>query len=270
MTLAELHYGVLRARAGGERALRLRRLALVESEFDPLPIEATSPVHFGRLLLALAPPASDRRPQGCGSDGVTLVHPPGSRRSLRAGVSSASRKAGRRPVQAPNPPSHAPGCSLERDFPVRQAVAKWPFGVLLAGVRLGLSSSIERSAWSVRGLDGEPPASGAQRPRSTCLSAQSGDARAGLRVRSGISGSGAQSAGEAAGLLAQTGIHGRVRKRADRQNRMCARVHASQAPAPPKRGPVAALEPGTLAHDAGRWRTTPFPGSGRRRGPDAC
>jgi toxin FitB len=39
MTLAELHYGVLRARTNTERSLRLRRLALVESEFDPLPID---------------------------------------------------------------------------------------------------------------------------------------------------------------------------------------------------------------------------------------
>jgi predicted nucleic acid-binding protein len=50
MTLAELHYGVLGARTGGERALRLQRLALVESEFEPLPIDGDVARAYGAIV----------------------------------------------------------------------------------------------------------------------------------------------------------------------------------------------------------------------------
>jgi predicted nucleic acid-binding protein len=39
-TLAELHYGVLAAREGESRRVRLHRLGQVEALFDPLPLDA--------------------------------------------------------------------------------------------------------------------------------------------------------------------------------------------------------------------------------------
>jgi predicted nucleic acid-binding protein len=50
MTLAELHYGVLHARTDQQRAMRLRRLALVESEFDPIPIDGDVARAYGAIL----------------------------------------------------------------------------------------------------------------------------------------------------------------------------------------------------------------------------
>ena len=50
MTLAELHYGVLRARGAAERALRLQRLAIVESEFDLLPIDGDVARAYGAIV----------------------------------------------------------------------------------------------------------------------------------------------------------------------------------------------------------------------------
>jgi predicted nucleic acid-binding protein len=61
MTLAELHYGVLRARTGGERALRLQRLALVESEFDPLPIDGGVARAYGAIVAGAR--AAGKRPK---------------------------------------------------------------------------------------------------------------------------------------------------------------------------------------------------------------
>lgn len=50
MTLAELHSGVLRAGDPVQRALRLRRLALIESEFDPLPIDGGVARAYGAIV----------------------------------------------------------------------------------------------------------------------------------------------------------------------------------------------------------------------------
>jgi predicted nucleic acid-binding protein len=50
MTLAELHYGVLHARTDQQRAMRLRRLALVESEFDPIPIDGDVARAYGAIV----------------------------------------------------------------------------------------------------------------------------------------------------------------------------------------------------------------------------
>jgi predicted nucleic acid-binding protein len=61
MTLAELHYGVLRAQTDGQRALRLRRLALVESEFDPLPIDSDVARAYGAIVARAR--AAGRRPR---------------------------------------------------------------------------------------------------------------------------------------------------------------------------------------------------------------
>lgn len=61
MTLAELHYGVLSARTDAERAARLRRLALVESEFDPLPIDSDVARVYGAIVAGAR--AAGRRPR---------------------------------------------------------------------------------------------------------------------------------------------------------------------------------------------------------------
>jgi predicted nucleic acid-binding protein len=49
VSLAELHFGLLLARDAGERARRLRRLGFVESEFDPVPIDADIARIWGAL-----------------------------------------------------------------------------------------------------------------------------------------------------------------------------------------------------------------------------
>lgn len=48
-TLAELHFGVHLARDDESRALRLRRLAEIESRFAPLPIDETVARAYGEL-----------------------------------------------------------------------------------------------------------------------------------------------------------------------------------------------------------------------------
>lgn len=53
-SLAELHFGVMVARSAEVRAERLRRLAMVESTFTPLPIDATVARHYGRVAGAVA------------------------------------------------------------------------------------------------------------------------------------------------------------------------------------------------------------------------
>lgn len=51
-TLAELHYGVHLAKDDAKRALRLRRLAEIESRFAALPIDETVARAYGELALA--------------------------------------------------------------------------------------------------------------------------------------------------------------------------------------------------------------------------
>lgn len=53
-TLAELHFGVLVARAGDVRAERLRRLTILQRRFDALPVDDTVAVSYGRLAAAVA------------------------------------------------------------------------------------------------------------------------------------------------------------------------------------------------------------------------
>lgn len=62
MTLAELHHGILRARDDEIRAVRLRRLALVESEFEALPIDGDVARAYGTIV-AGARSAGRRRPR---------------------------------------------------------------------------------------------------------------------------------------------------------------------------------------------------------------
>lgn len=54
VTLAELHFGVLRASDDVERSARLWRLAVVEREFDPLPVDALVAAAYGRLAALVA------------------------------------------------------------------------------------------------------------------------------------------------------------------------------------------------------------------------
>ncbi len=61
-TLAELHFGSLVAHDADVRAERLRRLALVERLFAPLPIDETVARSYGRLAAAIA--ARGRQPRG--------------------------------------------------------------------------------------------------------------------------------------------------------------------------------------------------------------
>ena len=60
-SLAELHFGVLVARDDQIRADRLRRLGLIESQFDALPIDAAVAREYGRLAATIA--AAGRQPR---------------------------------------------------------------------------------------------------------------------------------------------------------------------------------------------------------------
>lgn len=53
-TLAELHFGVLVAHDAAVRGERLRRLAMVESLFDALPVDEAVSRSYGRLAAAVA------------------------------------------------------------------------------------------------------------------------------------------------------------------------------------------------------------------------
>ncbi len=61
-TLAELHFGVLVARRPEVRAERLRRLSIVQRDFDPLPVDEHVAVSFG--VVAAAVVAAGRQPGG--------------------------------------------------------------------------------------------------------------------------------------------------------------------------------------------------------------
>jgi predicted nucleic acid-binding protein len=60
-TLAELHLGVLVATDRGIRAERLRRLSLLQRQFDPLPIDDAVAASYGQLAAAVA--AAGRPPR---------------------------------------------------------------------------------------------------------------------------------------------------------------------------------------------------------------
>ena len=52
-SLAELHFGALVARDDDERARRALRLGVIESTFEPLPIDAAVAREWGRLAAAV-------------------------------------------------------------------------------------------------------------------------------------------------------------------------------------------------------------------------
>lgn len=62
-TLAELHFGVLVARNPEARAERLRRLSLIQSRFDPLPVDGAVAAAYGRLAAAVAETGRSPRPR---------------------------------------------------------------------------------------------------------------------------------------------------------------------------------------------------------------
>src|SRR3954469_4002190 len=65
-SLAELHFGVLIARDEDERARRAVRLGVIESTFEPLPLDAAVAREWGRLAAAVhargAPPCRPAAP----------------------------------------------------------------------------------------------------------------------------------------------------------------------------------------------------------------
>jgi len=52
-TLAELHFGVLVARESSVRAERLRRLSVLQHQFDALPVDEAVAASFGQLAAAV-------------------------------------------------------------------------------------------------------------------------------------------------------------------------------------------------------------------------
>jgi toxin FitB len=54
VSLTELHFGVLVARDEAARALRMRRLGVIESHFDALPFDAAAARECGRLHAIVA------------------------------------------------------------------------------------------------------------------------------------------------------------------------------------------------------------------------
>ncbi|HEX4219168.1 MAG TPA: type II toxin-antitoxin system VapC family toxin [Acidimicrobiales bacterium] len=52
-TLAELHFGVLVASDQSTRAERLRRLSILQRQFDPLPVDDAVAASYGRLAAAV-------------------------------------------------------------------------------------------------------------------------------------------------------------------------------------------------------------------------
>lgn len=61
VTLAELHFGVLVATRADVRAERLRRLSLLQRQFDPLPVDDAVAASYGRLAAAVV--AVGRQPR---------------------------------------------------------------------------------------------------------------------------------------------------------------------------------------------------------------
>jgi len=62
ISLAELHFGVLAACTPAVRATRLRRLGVIESTFDALPVDDSVAREYGRLAAATV--EAGRQPAG--------------------------------------------------------------------------------------------------------------------------------------------------------------------------------------------------------------
>jgi toxin FitB len=66
VTLAELHFGVLIAKAPEQRAERLRRLSILQRTFDPLPLDEAVAASYGQLAAAVV--AKGRQPRARAMD----------------------------------------------------------------------------------------------------------------------------------------------------------------------------------------------------------
>lgn len=119
-SLAELHFGVLVARSDPIRAERLRRLAVIESSFDPLPVDAQVARAYGRLAAALA--LAGRRPRARVMDlliaATAVAH--GARLCTRnSAISRASRTCWRSQRSSdPELAGHECRCGLQGRAPV--------------------------------------------------------------------------------------------------------------------------------------------------------
>lgn len=60
-SLAELHFGVLVASTASARAERLRRLSVLQRQFDALPVDEAVAVSYGQLAAAVV--AAGRKPR---------------------------------------------------------------------------------------------------------------------------------------------------------------------------------------------------------------
>lgn len=65
-TVAELHFGVLVARDAAVRAERLRRLSVLQHQFDALPVDEVVAASYGQLAAAVV--ATGRRPRARAMD----------------------------------------------------------------------------------------------------------------------------------------------------------------------------------------------------------
>lgn len=79
ITLAELHFGVLVASDPAERAERLRRLAVVEREFQPLPVDDRVARSFGLLASLVAATGRSPRPRAMDLLVAATAHAHGAR-----------------------------------------------------------------------------------------------------------------------------------------------------------------------------------------------
>ncbi|MGH3567166.1 MAG: type II toxin-antitoxin system VapC family toxin [Pseudonocardia sp.] len=61
VTIAELHFGVLVTREQAIRAERLRRLSVLQRNFDPLPVDDAVAASYGQLAAAVV--AAGRQPR---------------------------------------------------------------------------------------------------------------------------------------------------------------------------------------------------------------
>lgn len=62
-TLAELHFGVLVATEPGVRAERLRRLSILQHQFDALPVDDAVAASYGQIAAAVAGAGRQPRPR---------------------------------------------------------------------------------------------------------------------------------------------------------------------------------------------------------------
>jgi len=90
VTLAELHFGVLVARAHAVRAERLRRLSTLRRKFDPLPVDDAVATSYGHLAAAVV--AAGRQPRARAMD--LLIAATAHAHSARLYTRNASDLAG--------------------------------------------------------------------------------------------------------------------------------------------------------------------------------